>query len=86
MYGGRKLYQISTKLLRQESIDSSLGRVGAVVVQPIIKREGQLENKGDLRMWMTNDSRRIPVRIYAKFRKIRDWTLQAELLPPKEGG
>jgi hypothetical protein len=86
MYGGRKLYQISTKLLRQESIDTSLGRVATVVVQPVIKREGQLENKGDLRMWMTNDSRRIPVRIYAKFRKIRDWTLQAELLPPKEGG
>jgi hypothetical protein len=86
VYAGRKLYQISTKLLRQERIDTSRGTIGTIVIQPVIRRDGQLENKGDLRMWMTNDARHVPVRIYAKFRKIRDWTLQAELLPPREGG
>jgi hypothetical protein len=35
---------------------------------------------------MTNDVRHVPVRIYAKFRKIKDWTLVAELMPPREGG
>jgi hypothetical protein len=37
-------------------------------------------------MWMTDDVRHIPVRIYAKFKKIRMWTLYAELMPPREGG
>ena len=86
VYAGRKLWQISSRLLGQERIDTSGGPVDTVVIQPVIKREGQLENKGDLRMWMTNDARHVPVRLYAKFRKIKDWTLVAELMPPREGG
>jgi hypothetical protein len=86
VYAGRKLWQISTKLVGQERIDTSRGPVGTVVIRPVIRREGQVENKGDLRMWMTNDVRHVPVRIYAKFRKIKDWTLVAELVPPREGG
>ncbi|HSL92020.1 MAG TPA: DUF3108 domain-containing protein, partial [Candidatus Limnocylindrales bacterium] len=82
MYGGRKLYQISTRLLGKEKIGFSGRPVDAVVVQPVIKRDGRPDDKGDLRMWMTNDARRVPVRIYAKFKKIRTWTLTAELIPP----
>ncbi len=86
VYGGRKLYEISTMKIGQERIDTPRGPVGTVVIRPVIKRDGRLEDKGDLRMWMTDDGRRIPVRIYAKFRKIKDWTLVAELLQPREGG
>jgi hypothetical protein len=86
VYGGRKLYEISTRLLGQEKIELSGRRVDTVVIQPVIKRDGHLDDKGDLRMWMTADARRVPVRIYAKFKKIRTWTLYAELMPPREGG
>lgn len=86
VYGGRKLYQISSRLLGREKIDTTLGLVDTVVIQPVIRLDGKLEDKGDLKMWMTNDARHVPVKIYAKFRKIRMWTLVAELLPPKEGG
>ncbi len=86
VYGGRKLYQISSKLLGPERIEISGKPVDTVVIRPIIKRDGLLEDKGDLRMWMTSDARHVPVRFYAKFRKIREWTLHAELLPPREGG
>ncbi len=86
VYGGRKLYQISSRLLGREKIDTVRGPMDTVVIQPVIKREGKVEDKGDLKMWMTDDARRIPVRIYAKFKKIKMWTLFAELVPPKEGG
>jgi hypothetical protein len=86
VYGGRKLYQISSRLLGQQTIEVSGKPVDTVVIQPVIKREGRLDNKGDLRMWMTADARHVPVRIYAKFKKIREWTLYAELMPPREGG
>ncbi|MBI5341953.1 MAG: DUF3108 domain-containing protein [Deltaproteobacteria bacterium] len=86
VYGGRKLYQISSRLLGREKIETTRGPVETVVIQPVIKRDGQLDNKGDLKVWMTNDSRHVPVRIYAKFKKIKMWTLFAELVPPKEGG
>jgi hypothetical protein len=86
MYAGRKLWQISTKTLGVERIETLRGPVDTVVIQPVIKRDGQPDNKGDLKMWMTNDARHVPVKIYAKFRKIRMWTLTAELVPAREGG
>jgi hypothetical protein len=39
-----------------------------------------------MRMWMTKDERHVPVRLYAKFKKVRTWTLVGELLPDREGG
>jgi hypothetical protein len=86
VYGGRKLYQISTRMVGQEKIAFSGKLLDTVIVQPVIKRDGQLDDKGDLRMWMTTDVRRVPVRIFAKFKKIKTWTLYAELMPPREGG
>jgi translation initiation factor IF-1 len=86
VYAGRKLWQISTRTLGLERIDTPGGQVDTVVIQPIITRDGNPENKGDMKMWMTNDARHVPVKIYAKFRKIRMWTLTADLVPPQEGG
>jgi hypothetical protein len=88
MYGGRKLYQISTRILGNERIITNQGEVNTVLVVPVIRRDGKPDNKGDLKIWFTNDERRVPVRLYAKFRKIRDWTLVGELVPStaKAGG
>ena len=88
MYGGRKLYQISTRILGNERILTNHGEVNTVLVVPVIRRDGKPDNKGDLKIWFTNDERRVPVRLYAKFRKIRDWTLVGELVPStaKAGG
>ncbi|HZW35489.1 MAG TPA: DUF3108 domain-containing protein, partial [Candidatus Deferrimicrobiaceae bacterium] len=86
VYAGRKMWQISSRLVGREKIDTSGGPRDTVVIQPVIMREGKIENKGDLRMWMSNEPRHVPVRLYAKFKKIREWTLVAELLPPGEGG
>ena len=82
VYGGRKLYQISSRILRNERIHTEHGDVDTIVVLPIIRRDGKPDNKGDLKVWFSNDERRVPVRLYAKFRKIKDWTLVGELMPP----
>lgn len=86
VYGGRKLWEISSRLLGRERIDFSGKPVDAVVIQPVLKLDGRVTDRGDLRMWLTNDPRHVPVRVYAKFKKIREWTLYAELMPPREGG
>jgi hypothetical protein len=88
MYGGRKLYQISTRILGNERIRTGQGEVNTVLVVPVIRRDGKPDDKGNLKIWFTNDERRVPVRLYAKFRKIRDWTLVGELVPStaKAGG
>jgi len=88
MYGGRKLYQISSRILGNERIRTERGEVDTIAVLPVIRRDGKPDNKGDLKIWFSNDERRVPVRVYAKFRKIKEWTLVGELMPPagKAGG
>lgn len=86
VYAGRKVWQISARVLGTERLDTSLGEVETLVVQPVIRREGKLEDKGELRMWVSNDARRVPVRLFGKFHKIIDWTLIGELMPVEKRG
>jgi hypothetical protein len=86
MYAGRKLWEISAKPLGFERIQTDRGEFDTVIVQPLLRREGKLDERRKMRMWMTKDERHVPVRLYAKFKKIRTWTLVGELLPDREGG
>jgi hypothetical protein len=86
VYAGRKLYQISARILGKERLDTEFGPVETLVIQPVIRREGKPDNKGDLKMWVSDDERRVPVRLYAKFHKIKDWTLVGELVPEEKRG
>jgi len=88
VYAGRKLYQISSRVLGKERIRTEHGEVDTIAVLPLIRRNGKPDNKGDLKVWFSSDERRVPVRLYAKFRKIKDWTLVGELMPAaaKAGG
>lgn len=88
VYGGRKLYQISSRVLGNERIRTEHGEVDTIAVLPLIRRDGKPDDKGDLKIWFSNDERRVPVRLYAKFRKIKDWTLVGELMTQagKAGG
>lgn len=88
MYAGRKVWDLSAKPVGFERIRTEAGEVDTVVIEPVLRREGKVEHKGDMRMWMTRDERHVPVRLYAKFHKIRTWTLVGELvmMPEGEGG
>lgn len=86
MYAGRKLWEISAKPIGFERIRTDRGDFETIIILPVIRRNGKIEDKGDLKMWMTRDDRHIPVRVYAKFKKIRMWTLVGELLPDPLGG
>lgn len=84
MYGGRKVYQISSRVLGRERIRTEHGEMDTIAVLPVIRRNGKPDPKGDLKIWFSNDERRVPVRVYAKFHKIKDWTLVGELMPAAE--
>jgi len=88
VYAGRKIYQISSRVLGNERIRTERGEVDTIAVLPLIRRNGKPDDKGDLKIWFSSDERRVPVRLYAKFHKIKDWTLVGELMPStaKAGG
>lgn len=86
MYAGRKVWEVSAKAVGVEQITTDRGEFETIVVQPVLRRKGKLEDEKKMRMWMTTDDRHVPVRIYAKFKKIRTWTLVGELVPGQQGG
>jgi hypothetical protein len=86
MYAGRKLWDVSAKVVGSERIRTERGEFDTVIIEPVVVRKGGGEKKKDIRMWMTRDEQHVPVRMYAKFKKIRTWTLVGELLPDRQGG
>jgi hypothetical protein len=84
MYAGRKMWQIASKTIGAETIPDEQGRmVETIIIKPLIRRDGKIEDKGDIKLWMTNDDRHVPIRIYAK---IKFGTVVGQLIPPQEGG
>ena len=84
MYAGRKMWQIASQTIGSETIPDETGHpVETTIIKPLISRDGKPENKGDIKLWMTNDARHVPVRIYAK---IKFGTVVGQLIPPQEGG
>jgi Protein of unknown function (DUF3108) len=85
MYVGRKLWEISVKPAGVATIRTEGGPFDTVVIEPVIRRGEKQEHQGNIRVWMTRDARHVPVRLYAKFKKVRTWTLVGILLPKEQG-
>jgi Protein of unknown function (DUF3108) len=85
MYAGKKLWEVSAKSVGVEHIRTDQREFDTIIIEPVLRQEGKVETKKEMRMWMTRDERHVPVRLYAKFKKIRTWTLVGELQPGQQG-
>ncbi|KAF0215769.1 MAG: hypothetical protein FD174_4015 [Geobacteraceae bacterium] len=63
---GKEPYLLEVKVLRMEKLRTILGKVEALVVQPLVRPEGTFEGKRGITLWVTNDQRRIPVKMRTK--------------------
>lgn len=66
VFDSKKLWDVEIKVLRKERIKTVLGAVDTIVVKPLMKSEGLFYKKGDVLIWITDDGRRIPVRMKSK--------------------
>ena len=66
IFDSKKLWNVEVKVLRRERISSILGDVETVVVKPLMKSEGIFNRKGDMLIWLTDDQKRIPVKMQTK--------------------
>ena len=60
---GREPYLLEVKVLQIENLRTILGTVETLVVQPMVRPEGTFEGKRGVKLWITNDARRIPVKV-----------------------
>lgn len=62
----KRLWNIEVQVMKKERIKTVLGEVNTIVINPLVKNEGMFERKGAIFIWLTDDERRIPVRMKTK--------------------
>ncbi len=63
---GKKLSNVEVRVLRRERITTKLGDFDTIVIQPLLKSEGIFNRRGDMYIWLTDDEKRIPVKLQTK--------------------
>ncbi|HEY8368317.1 MAG TPA: DUF3108 domain-containing protein [Thermodesulfobacteriota bacterium] len=67
-FEGRRRWEVDVQVLRRQRVTVPAGTFDAIVVKPLLKFEGVFQQKGDVVVWLTDDERRIPVRMESKVR------------------
>ena len=62
----KKTYKLEARVEAMETIRSPWGKVETARVLVVMPFQGLFLNQGNIRVWFTNDDRRIPVRMKAK--------------------
>jgi hypothetical protein len=60
---GKETQRLEVKVVRREKLRTVLGTVPTIVIRPLVRSEGVFEGKGKVTIWLTDDARRIPVRV-----------------------
>jgi hypothetical protein len=64
VHDGKRDYTMKIRITGPEMVNTRLGSFRCLSVQPLLyEANGTLRRKGQMRLWMTDDHRRIPVRI-----------------------
>ncbi len=67
-FEGRRRWDVEVQVLRRERVTVPAGTFDTIVVKPLLKFEGVFQQKGDLVVWLTDDDRRMPVKMESKVR------------------
>lgn len=59
-------YQLAIKFLGYQQISVDAGKFNCVLVEPLIMEGGLFKSEGRIIIWMTNDERKIPVKVSTK--------------------
>lgn len=82
-HSGKKNYPLRVRVMGKEKIKTRAGRFSCIVVEPRLKGEGIFKHKGRLTVWLTDDERRLPVKMKSQ---IKIGAITAELVRWKRGG
>ncbi|HOG16083.1 MAG TPA: DUF3108 domain-containing protein [Syntrophales bacterium] len=66
VFDDKKLWEVHVQILRRERIETPAGAFDTIVVKPHFKFEGIFRRKGDIYFWLTDDSRKMMVRMKSK--------------------
>ncbi len=65
VFDGKRLHSTEVQVLRKERIRVKAGEFNTLVIKPIMKTKGIFEKTGDVHIWLSDDNRRLPVKMSA---------------------
>jgi len=69
IFDSAEKYHVVVKLLKKDKLIAPWGKqVDCLVVQPELQTEGVFTSVGTIKIWLTDDARRIPLKITAKIK------------------
>jgi len=77
IYDCKKLWKTEVRVLRREEISTPAGHFKTIVVKPLLQCDGFFCRTGDVTVWLTDDSLRIPVKMTTK---VKIGAITAELV------
>ena len=66
VFDDKQLWQVEIQILGKERIQTPAGTFDTILIKPILKFEGIFQRKGDVYFWITDDLRKMPVRMRSK--------------------
>lgn len=68
VFDNKKIWNVEVRVLRRERIKVPAGEFETIVINPLMKSEGIFFRKGYIYIWLTDDGKRIPVRMKTKIK------------------
>ncbi|PIP70017.1 MAG: DUF3108 domain-containing protein [Nitrospirae bacterium CG_4_10_14_3_um_filter_44_29] len=66
MFDSKKVWNVEVQVLRKEKVTLPTGAVDTILIKPLMKSEGIFYKKGAIYIWLTDDEKRIPVKLRTK--------------------
>ncbi|MCX6153464.1 MAG: DUF3108 domain-containing protein [Candidatus Kapabacteria bacterium] len=63
---GDTTYSLAVKIKGKEEIEVEAGKFRCIVIEPIMTKGGLFKNEGNIRIWLSDDDRKIPVKVASK--------------------
>ena len=59
-------YELDVKYRGKQTIEVDAGTFDCIVVEPLVKEGGLFKSEGSILVWLTDDERRVPVKVMSK--------------------
>jgi len=83
VFDSRKRYEIEVTLIKREKMQAPWGDlVDCLVIEPKLKSEGIFSSVGTMKIWVTDDTRRVPLKMTAKIKIGRIIARLTDYQPP----
>lgn len=61
-----KVYDLDVRYLGKETVEVPAGKFDCIIVEPLVQEGGLFKSEGNIIIWLTNDSLKVPVKVKTK--------------------